>query len=85
MNAILYEDETERRQHRDSIQVLAKELRIDEIEVAEVYENVLMSFKNRVTIIHYLPIFVPRRVRQLFETGPVLQAGMISGPQSGGL
>lgn len=71
MNAILYEDDTERRQHRESIQDLAKELRIDETEVAEVYENVLMSFKNHVTIVHYLPIFVPRRVRKLFETGPV--------------
>jgi hypothetical protein len=52
--------------------------------VAEVYENVLMSFKNRVTIVHYLPLFVPRRVRQLFETEPVLPSGMISGPQAGG-
>jgi hypothetical protein len=83
MNAILYEDETEKRQHQDSIQILAKELKLADTEVTEVYESVLMNFKNRVTIIHYLPIFVPRRVKQIFVTGLVSQSGLISGPPPG--
>jgi hypothetical protein len=85
MNAILYKDEAERRQHRDSIQILAKELQRDEVEVAEVYETVLMSFKNRVTIIHYLPIFVPRRVRELLVTGLIAQSGIFTGGPGVGL
>jgi hypothetical protein len=83
MNAILYEDETEKRQHQDSIQILAKELKLADTEVTEVYESVLMSFKNRVTIIHYLPIFVPRRVKQIFVTGLFSHSGLISGPPPG--
>jgi hypothetical protein len=85
MNSILYEDEIERRKHQDSIQILARELKITDIEVTEVYENVFMTFKNRVTINHYLPIFVAKRVRQLFVTGLVAQSGFISGPLSGGM
>jgi hypothetical protein len=84
MNAILYQDETERRQHQDSIQGLAKELKLADTEVTEVYESVLMSFKNRVTIVHYLPIFVPRRVKQIFVTGLITQSGFLSGPQPDG-
>jgi hypothetical protein len=83
MNAILYQDETEKRQHQDSIHILAKELKLADTEVKEVYETVLMSFKNRVTIIHYLPIFVPRRVKQIFVTGPLSHSGLISGPPPG--
>ncbi|HTZ40535.1 MAG TPA: hypothetical protein VMB77_10270 [Syntrophales bacterium] len=85
MNAIMYEDEAERRQHQDSIQILAKELKLAETDVAEVYESVLMSFKNRVTIIHYLPIFVPRRVRQIFVTGLISHTGLFSGPPPGSM
>jgi hypothetical protein len=83
MNAILYQDDQEKRQHQDSIQLLAKELKLADTEVKEVYESVLMSFKNRVTIIHYLPIFVPRRVKQIFVTGLFSQSGWISGPPPG--
>jgi hypothetical protein len=85
MNAILYEDETERRQHQDSIQILARELKLADTEVTEVYENVLMSFKNRVTIIHYLPIFVAKRVRHIFVTGLVSHSGLFSGPPPGSM
>jgi len=85
MNAILYEDERERRQNQDSIQLLARELKIADTVVTKVYDNVFMNFKKRATIIRYLPIFVMKRVRQLFVTGRVSQSGLISGLLSGGI
>ena len=78
MNPTLYDDEAERRQHQDSIQTLAHELKIDENKVTDVYESLLMSYKNRVTIIHYLPIFITRKVKQVLLAGLIAQSKIFS-------
>jgi hypothetical protein len=60
-------------------------LKITDTEVTKLYESVLITLKKRVTLNHYLPIFITKRVRQLFITGLVAQSGLISAPLSGGL
>jgi hypothetical protein len=61
----LYEDDLERNQHAHAIQILAEGIRISEEEIYRIYEGVLREYKREAKVKIFLPILVPKRVREL--------------------
>ncbi|HUL36132.1 MAG TPA: DUF3562 domain-containing protein [Thermodesulfobacteriota bacterium] len=64
---VLYEDETEQKQHSSAIQRLVKEVRSSEEEIRPLYEGVLKEFKSGARINTFLSILVSKRVKELFH------------------
>ena len=63
----LYEDDLEKQQHAHAIQILIERVRISEEEVYRLYEGVLRDYKREARVKIFLPILVPKRVRELLE------------------
>jgi len=67
--ACLYENDTDRKQHSTAIQRLAKDLRIPEEEVQQLYETMLCTLKEKARIKDYLVILVTRSVKGMIKRG----------------
>jgi hypothetical protein len=65
----LYEDDQEKQHHTHAVHILAENVSISEIELLELYENVLREYKRNVKIKNFLPILVAKKVRELLEVG----------------
>ena len=63
----LYEDDLEKQQHAHAIQILIERVRISEEEVYRLYEGVLRDYKREARVKIFLPILVPKRVRELLD------------------
>ena len=63
----LYEDDQEKQHHIHAVHVLAENVSISEIELLELYENVLREYKRDVKIRNFLPMLVTKKVRELLE------------------
>lgn len=64
MMATLYQNETEREQHRGYIEAMAIELRRPVEEIALFYEDALTVMTARARIRDYLPILVAKNVKR---------------------
>ena len=63
--ALLYETETEKRQHLSAIYMLARDLGVAEDSIRPLYENELRGFKEHVPRIKtFLSIFVSRHIKE---------------------
>ncbi len=65
--AILYDDETEKKLHKNAIEMLAMRIGVPIDDVERVYEIVLKRFKKRARIKDFLPVLVSRRVEYLIS------------------
>jgi hypothetical protein len=65
---VLYEDETDRRQHYSAIQKLVADVSSSEEEIRPLYEFVLKEYKSEAKIRTFLSILVSKKVRQLLQT-----------------
>ena len=63
----LYEDDQEKQHHIHAVHVLAENVNISEMDLLELYENVLREYKRDVKIKNYLSILVTKKVRELLE------------------
>lgn len=62
-----YEDETERKQHSNAIEMLARDLGISVDEMSQLYETELKKLKQDATIKDFLTVIVSRRVREIIK------------------
>jgi len=68
MEAIkLYEDDQEKQHYIHAVHVLAENVSISEMDLLELYENVLREYKRDVKIKTFLPILVAKKVKELLE------------------
>ena len=65
--ALLYDDETEKRQHLNAIQMLALDMRIPMDVISQLYEVELGELKQSVKIKDFLTVLVSRRVREMIK------------------
>ncbi len=72
-----YEDQSERQQHRHTIQVIAKSAGYSEEDIGGLYESVLQELKARSRIKSYLTVLASRRVKELIRErkAPALNMG----------
>ena len=63
----LYEDDAEKQQHAQAIQILAEGVRISQQEMYQIYEAVLGEYKREAKVKLFLPILVTKRVRQILD------------------
>ena len=69
MVTILYRTETEKRQHSSAIDILSRELEIDENSIKPFYENELRELQEHAQIRTFLSILVSRRVKEKINNG----------------
>ena len=65
--ALLYDDETEKRQQLNAIQMLALDMRIPMDVISQLYEVELGELKQSVKIKDFLTVLVSRRVREMIK------------------
>ena len=66
MNSIfLYDDETEEKLHRKTIQALVRETGMSAEDVSSLYELVFTRLKHHARIKEYLPILVSKEVKDI--------------------
>jgi hypothetical protein len=63
----LYENDIERQQHAHAIHVLAEEITVPKEEISNLYEDVLIEYKREAKIKIFLPILVPKRVKEFLD------------------
>jgi hypothetical protein len=61
---LLYETETEKRQHLSAIHVLSHDLGVAEDSIRPLYENKLRGLKEHARIKSFLPILVSRHIKE---------------------
>lgn len=64
----LYDNDKEKRQNTQTIEMLSDRLGVPFGEVERIYRIVLYRFKRSARVKDYLPILVSRRVRYLFDS-----------------
>jgi hypothetical protein len=64
---MLYENESEKRQHLSAIQALTFSLGMSENIVRELYENELQSMIARASVRDFLSVIVIRRIREKIQ------------------
>lgn len=69
MVTILYRTEAEKRQHSSAIDILARDLGIDEDSIRPFYENELRELQEHARIRTFLSILVDRKVREKIDNG----------------
>ena len=69
MVTILYRTEAEKRQHSSAIDILARDLGIDEDSIRPFYENELRELQEHAQIRTFLSILVSRRVKEKIDKG----------------
>jgi len=62
--ALLYETETERRQHLNAIHNLALDLGISEESLRQFYEKELLSLKEHARLKDYLTVLVIKKLKE---------------------
>ncbi len=62
--ALLYETEAEKEQHLSAIDMLARDLRIAEDTIRQLYENELRALNEHARIRIFLSIFAIRRIKE---------------------
>jgi hypothetical protein len=65
--ALLYDDEIEKRQHLNAIQMLSKDLEIPMDMVSQLYEVALGELRQNAKVKDFLIVFVSRRVREMIK------------------
>lgn len=63
----LYQDMHEKYRHFHTIKTLAEECDRPIHDVAELYEDLLESLKERAEILDYLPVLVAKRVKEIYR------------------
>ena len=66
---MLYQTEAEKRQHSSAIDMLARDLGIDEDFIRPFYENELRALQEQAQIRTFLSILVSRRVKEKIDNG----------------
>lgn len=66
---MLYENESERRQHLSAIQMLAASLHISEESARQLYEIELQALIGRARVRDYLSVVVMKRLREKIRRG----------------
>lgn len=66
---MLYENESERRQHLSAIQMLAATLGIAEDSVRQLYETELQSLIGRARVRDYLSVVIMKRLKERIRRG----------------
>jgi hypothetical protein len=66
-NGMLYENMDEQKQHASTVKSLAEEVAGPVHEVANIYESVLLEYKDNAKIKDYLPVLVSKKVKQLYR------------------
>ncbi|WP_333654462.1 three-helix bundle dimerization domain-containing protein [Dissulfurispira sp.] len=66
-DALLCNDETEKRLHSNAIEMLTRDLDISADEIRRLYNIVLERLKRDATVKDFLPILVSRRVKYLLN------------------
>ncbi len=69
MVTILYRTEAEKRQHSSAIDILARDLGIDENSIRPFYENELRALEKQARIRTFLSILVSRRIKEKIDKG----------------
>ena len=69
MVTILYRTEAEKRQHSSAIDILARDLGIDEDSIRPFYENELRALQEQARIRTFLSILVSRRIKEKIDKG----------------
>ncbi len=69
MVTILYRTETEKRQHSSAIDILSRELEIDENSIKPFYENELRELQEHAQIRTFLSILASRKVKEKIDNG----------------
>lgn len=66
--ALLYNDETEKRQHLNAILMLSENTRISIDVISQLYQGELGRLKQEAKIKDFLTVIVSRRVREIIKT-----------------
>ncbi len=69
MVTILYRTEAEKRQHSSAIDILTRDLGIDEDSIRPFYENELRALQEQARIRTFLSILVSRRIKEKIDKG----------------
>lgn len=69
MVLILYRTEAEKRQHSSAIDILARDLGVDEDSIRPFYENELRALQEHARIRTFLSILVSRRIKEKINNG----------------
>ncbi len=65
---LLYENKAEEKLHQNTIQSIAKEVKIPVYKVTPIYEAVLKRFKDHAKVKDFFPVLVKKEVKEiLFE------------------
>ena len=67
---MLYQTETEKRQHSSAIDMLANDLGVDEDSIRLLYENELRALQEKAQVRTFLSILVSRMVKEKIDNGP---------------
>ena len=68
--ALLYETETEKRQHLSAIYMLSHDLGVAEDSIRPLYENELRGLREHARIKTFLSIFVCRHIKEKINKHP---------------